>query len=171
VLLDLRDATAADAVAARIAATGSDAVTTKALLAQQYRADQSIPAVVAVLMQVGLLVGIAGLGIVALRTTTERRHVIGVLRAIGYRRRDVVAGLLAESATVATVGIAVGVVAGIALGYAFWRQDPGPAAFGVDVAGLSRIVALLYAAVLAVSSGPAFRGSLLPPAEAARVPE
>ncbi|GIT43544.1 MAG: hypothetical protein Ct9H300mP11_14800 [Chloroflexota bacterium] len=37
-------------------------------------------------MGLGLMVGIAALGVVSLRAVGERRQQIGVLRAIGYRR-------------------------------------------------------------------------------------
>ena len=63
-------------------------------------------------MALGLLVGIASLGVVSLRAVVERRQQIGVLRAIGYRRRMVLLSFLTESSFVALLGIAIGVVLG-----------------------------------------------------------
>ncbi|MEO8538834.1 MAG: FtsX-like permease family protein, partial [bacterium] len=40
-------------------------------------------------MALGLLVGIAGLGVIAFRSVVERRQQIGMLRAIGYQRKTV----------------------------------------------------------------------------------
>jgi hypothetical protein len=45
--------------------------------------------------------------IVAGRHVTERRQVIGILRSIGYRRQDVLVGLLVESAALTTGGMAL----------------------------------------------------------------
>ena len=60
-------------------------------------------------MGLGLLVGIASLGVVSLRAVVERRQQIGVLRAIGYRRRMVQFSFLTESSFVVLMGIAIGV--------------------------------------------------------------
>jgi putative ABC transport system permease protein len=167
-LLRLRDPAQATAVAAELQAAGADAVTARQLADAQYRADQSLPDVIAVLMRIGLLVGIFGLGIVAVRSATERRSVIGTLRAIGYRRRDVLFSLLAESLVVTTVGTVVGIVAGIAMGYLFADRIAPASDFGVDARGLGIVIAVIYLAVLAVTFVPAVRASRLPPAEAAR---
>ena len=63
-------------------------------------------------MALGLLVGIASLGVISLRAVVERRQQIGVLRAIGYRRRMVLLSFLTESSFVALLGIFIGVALG-----------------------------------------------------------
>ena len=68
-------------------------------------------------MGLGLVVGIAGLGVITTRAVVERRQQIGVLRAIGYRRRMVQVGFLLESSFVALLGIAIGVILGATLSY------------------------------------------------------
>ena len=40
-------------------------------------------------MGLGLVVGVAALGVISARSVVERRQQIGVLRAIGFRRRMV----------------------------------------------------------------------------------
>lgn len=57
-------------------------------------------------MALGLVVGIAALGVVSYRAVIERRHQIGALRAIGYQRLMVAVGFLLESALVTSAGIA-----------------------------------------------------------------
>ncbi len=66
-------------------------------------------------MALGLIVGIAALGVVAYRAVIERRHQIGALRAIGYRRAMVALGFLLESALVTSAGIAGGALLGVLL--------------------------------------------------------
>lgn len=66
-------------------------------------------------MALGLLVGIAGLGVIAFRSVVERRQQIGMLRAIGYQRRTVTLTFLLESSFIAVMGILSGVVGGAIL--------------------------------------------------------
>ncbi|MFN2543322.1 MAG: ABC transporter permease [Actinomycetota bacterium] len=150
---------------------GVDATTTERLLDKGYRAQRTFFSVIDVLMRMGLVVGILSLGILSLRAVVERRHAIGVLRAIGYRRRQVMAGLLAEAGLTATIGVVVGFTVGTVMGYIFFQQSTTGNAFGMDGASAGSALGLVYGAVLLVSLGPAWRASRLPPAEAVRYSE
>jgi putative ABC transport system permease protein len=171
-LLDAAPGTDADTLARRVErvlfAKGVDAATTRKLLDDGYRANRTFFSVVEVLMRLGLVVGILSLGIIGLRTVVERRRVIGVLRAIGYRRRGVMAGLMVEAGMTATIGVAVGFVAGAIMGGLFIRQFFEGTPFGLDGASIGTALALVYSAVVLVTLGPAWRASRLPPAEAVR---
>ena len=68
-------------------------------------------------MGLGLLVGIAALGVISLRAVVERRQQIGVLRAIGYRRRMIQLSFLFESSFIALLGTAIGVALGAIISY------------------------------------------------------
>ena len=52
-------------------------------------------------MGLGLIVGVAALGVITARSVVERRQQIGVLRAIGFRRRMVQVSFLLESSFIA----------------------------------------------------------------------
>ena len=82
----------------------------------QYAASLGLSDFFVAMMRVGLLVGILGLGAVALRAVIERRRAIGVLRAVGYLRLQVLAGMLIETALIATAGLVVGLAVAIGLG-------------------------------------------------------
>jgi putative ABC transport system permease protein len=174
-LIDLRDENTAEVVARRIErslfAQGVDADSVRSLLDQADRANRAFFSTIDVLMRMGLVVGILSLGIVALRIVVERRHVIGVLRAIGYKRVHVLSGLMAEATVTATIGAVVGIVVGLVMGYVFYRQQDTQAGFGVDLASIGGVLGLIYLAVLLVTLGPAWRASRLPPAEAVRYTE
>lgn len=150
---------------------GVDATTTMELLDDGYRANKTFFSVVDVLMRMGLVVGILSLGILALRAVVERRHVIGVLRAIGYKRRAVMIGLIAEAGVTASIGVVVGAVAGTVMGWIFFREFASDTTFGIDGPSFGGALALVYVAVLVVTIGPAWRASRLPPAEAVRYSE
>ncbi len=68
-------------------------------------------------MGLGLIVGIAALGVIAFRTVVERRQQIGMLRAIGYTRRLVALSFFMESSFIAILGTGMGFVLGLALSY------------------------------------------------------
>ena len=59
-------------------------------------------------MGLGLIVGVAALGVISARAVAERRQQIGVLRAIGFRRGMVQAVFLLESSFIALTSIVVG---------------------------------------------------------------
>ena len=68
-------------------------------------------------MALGLFVGVAALGAISTRAVVERRQQIGVLRAIGYKRRMIALSFLLESSFVSLLGSAIGVVLGLLLSY------------------------------------------------------
>jgi putative ABC transport system permease protein len=74
-------------------------------------------------MGMGLLVGIAALGVISFRSVVERRQQIGMLRAIGYQRRMVAASFLIESIVVAMLGVLSGTFLAIALTYNLINGD------------------------------------------------
>ena len=67
-------------------------------------------------MGLGLVVGVAALGVISARAVVERRQQIGVLRAIGFRRGMVQAVFLLESSFIALTSIVVGTLLGLVLG-------------------------------------------------------
>jgi hypothetical protein len=146
---------------------GADVITTRALLADDIATSYGIVNFIILLMRVGLLVGVASLGAVALRAVVERRRSIGMLRAIGYQPAQVLAGLLAETLAVATAGLAVGVAAAYALGGPF-NQALAGAGFSLDGGSIALTVSLVYFAVLLVTFLPALRAARLQPADALR---
>jgi putative ABC transport system permease protein len=68
-------------------------------------------------MSLGLVVGVAALGVIAFRTVVERRQQIGMLRAIGYTRRLIALSFFFESSFIALAGILMGLLLGAALSY------------------------------------------------------
>ena len=151
-------------------AQGDDATTARELLDAQFEPRKLFFSIVLGLLRLGLLVGVVALGLVALRATNERRQSVGVLRVLGYGPRQVMAGVMAEAMLGATLGVGVGLTAGYAVGIpAFREQTLGP--FQPDPAVMAVALALIYAAVLLVSLGPALRASRLRPAEALRQTE
>ena len=78
-------------------------------------------------LALGLIVGIAGIGVVTVRSVSERKRTIGVLRALGYRSRMVTISFLVEVSWVSVLGMLNGVIVAIgfhrALYTAFWQSQ------------------------------------------------
>jgi putative ABC transport system permease protein len=123
-------------------------------------------------LAMGLLVGMAGLGIITMRNVVERRSEIGALRAIGFRRSMVLKSLLIETSYVALVGIAIGVVLGVLLGYRIWLDFLTQAdAYIVPWDRILIVSAVAYLAAMATTVSPSVHAARLPPAEALRYTE
>lgn len=93
----------------------------------------------------GLILAVTCLGIFGLTTfnVSSRTKQIGTLRAVGARRRDVVAHFLLESAIILTAGILIGCLLALAIGYWLTMQYQLPrlnlSYLAVGAAGLAAI--------------------------------
>ncbi len=124
---------------------------------------------------VSLLVGGAGIMILMLVAMNERAREIGILRAIGAKRRDIVLQFLAEACIICLIGAAIGVGSGVFLGkglvwaamkflitWAEW-ESAVPASWIVISIGFSSFIGLFFGMY------PAIRASRLLPVEALRM--
>ncbi len=124
-------------------------------------------------MGLGLIVGIAALGVVASRAVVERRQQIGMLRAIGYQRSMVALSFLFESGFVALSGIFLGLTLGLSLSWVlFTSGDIAEESKGVDFvipwAQVIGVSAVAFAASMVMTFLPARAASRVPIAEALR---
>jgi putative ABC transport system permease protein len=118
------------------------------------------------LSSVGLMVG--GVGVIAIMmiSVTERTREIGVRKALGATRREIMFQFLVEAATLTLVGCLVGIAAGAALALAIRSFSPIPAAVPL----LSVVAAVAASILTGVLFGiyPASKASRLDPVEALR---
>jgi putative ABC transport system permease protein len=101
-----------------------------------------------------------------LATVTERTREIGIRRAIGAKRRDIVQQFLIETAVISSVGGVIGVLLGIAVPPIVSRWSGIPAV----VQPWSPFLAFLIAVSIGVVFGvyPARRAAGMDPVEALR---
>lgn len=122
----------------------------------------ALPALVAVSLVVG---GVVIMNIM-LMAVAERTREIGIRKALGAKKRDIVAQFLVESATLSTLGALLGIVTGLALAFLIRSVSPLPAA----VAPWSVAVAVALGIAVGMGAGlyPATRAAALDPIEALR---
>ncbi len=115
---------------------------------------------------IGLIVGAIVIMNIMLVAVAERTREIGVRKALGARRRDILSQFLVESTTLSLVGAIAGILAGIGVAQAVKAASPLPA----TVALWSIIVAVTVGAGVGIISGvyPASRAARLDPVEALR---
>ncbi len=141
------------------------------VLGQFIQVGQSFLGIFEGFLALGLIVGIAGLGIIAIRSVVERRKEIGILRAIGFRRRMILASFLLENSYVALLGIMIGVLLGVDLGYAIATSPNSGLTFAIPWLSLAEIILFAYGLAILTTLSSARRAAKIPPAEALRYAE
>ncbi|MDG5758021.1 ABC transporter permease [Natronococcus sp. A-GB1] len=115
---------------------------------------------------IALVVGSIGIANIMIVSVTERTREIGVMKAVGATKRDIMQLFLVESVVLGAIGAVVGVAAGLGFGY-----------LGVWLLGWPMVYPLEWVAIavavgigVGVVSGlyPAWRGARVDPIEALR---
>lgn len=117
----------------------------------------------------GFVVGILGLFVVALRSVAERQREIGMLRALGFRRFDVVLAVIIELLVMGFIGLLIGLFNGTVLGYALINiGTDGDATFIIPWLPILGYVALTLGSAFLAAVFPGYRSSKIPPSDALR---
>ena len=119
-----------------------------------------------VLPAIGLVVGAIVIMNIMLVAVAERTREIGIRKALGARRRDIMSQFLVEAATLSTVGAAIGIAIGIFLSQLIAALSPLPA----TIAPWSIVAGVIVGAGVGIVAGiyPASRASKLDPILALR---
>jgi putative ABC transport system permease protein len=128
----------------------------------------SVTAVVGGVVGIALLVGGIGIMNIMLVSVTERTREIGVRKAVGARRQDVLVQFLIEAVTLSLIGGGIGLALGYGLGAVVSKLIPGfpPAHVPLWAVG----IAIGFSAGVGVFFGiyPAAKASRLDPIDALR---
>jgi putative ABC transport system permease protein len=143
------------------------------LVEQDFAANRSFFRLLQGFLALGLVVGVAGLGVVMVRAVRERRRTVGVLRALGFPARVVRRAFLLESSFVALEGILLGTALSLVTSYLLFRNDDdlqgAGTPFPIPWLSISLLVAVTAAASLAATAWPARQAARIDPAVALRI--
>jgi putative ABC transport system permease protein len=115
---------------------------------------------------ISLLVGSIGIANIMIVSVTERTREIGIMKAIGARKRDVVQLFLVESVILGTIGAAFGVLFGLGFGFLGVSLFGWPMVYPINWILLAVGVGMM----VGILSGfyPAWRAARVDPIEALR---
>ncbi|HVM04516.1 MAG TPA: FtsX-like permease family protein [Acidimicrobiales bacterium] len=161
----------AEEVNATFVANGADAVSFRKEVGDGLSQQSQFFRLMQGYLALGLVVGIAGLGVVMVRAVWERRRQVGVLRALGFPSGAVRRAFVAESMFVALEGIVLGVLLAVV---SSWRLLTNGAfgeglSFTVPWLQLALLVVLTAAASVVATIAPAQQASRIRPAVALRL--
>jgi putative ABC transport system permease protein len=161
----------ADAFPGRFLANGGKAETIRQIVKDEMAAQQQFFLLMRSYLALGLVVGIAGIGVIMVRAVRERRRQVGVLRALGFQAKAVRAAFVIESAFVAIEGVLIGTVLACVCAWSITLTD----AFGE---GMSFQIPFLAIAILTTgtllfallaTAAPARAAAKIQPAVALRI--
>ncbi len=137
-----------------------------ALLRQARQTQRIFNVVLGSIAGISLLVGGIGIMNIMLASVTERTREIGVRRAIGAKRRQIIGQFLIETVVLSTSGGLIGVFVGLAIPAVITRVADMPTV----VTAWSILLSLGISALVGIVFGlyPAFRAAMLDPIVALR---
>jgi len=137
-----------------------------ALLAQQQRTQSIFTYVMVAIAAISLLVGGIGIMNIVLATVLERTREIGIRRAMGARRADVVRQFLTESVLISISGGILGIGCGFMLSWLISRAAEWKTIVTVTSVVVAFGVSMLVGVVFGIY--PAMKASRIDPIEALR---
>jgi putative ABC transport system permease protein len=127
---------------------------------QQATVNQEL-GLVYVLLALAIVVALIGIINTLMLSVFERTHELGVLRAVGMKRRQVRAMIRSEAVIVAVFGAVIGVIVGTGLGVAFATalRQQGIVEIAIPYASLAGFLVLAALLGLTAASWPARRAA------------
>ena len=113
-----------------------------------------------------LVVGSIGIANIMIVSVTERTREIGIMKAIGARKRDIIQLFIVESSILGAIGALLGVLVGLGIGYLGVSLAGWPMAYPIDWIGIAVVVGFTVGILSGVY--PAWRGARVDPIEALR---
>ncbi len=166
----LTDDDVKEALERALAEYGLTAIVVRDIVEEAMSVSSSVMQLMELFLGVGLVVGIAGLGIITVRNISERRQEIGVMRAIGFQRTMVLQTFLIETSFVSLLGITMGVILGLLISRSLftWGGFSEFSEFVIPWGEVLLVMLIAFLVTIASTLPPSRKAARLAPAEALR---
>ncbi|MCW4034303.1 MAG: FtsX-like permease family protein [Candidatus Bathyarchaeota archaeon] len=114
----------------------------------------------------GLVIGAVGMAVISVRNVSERKREIGMMRAIGFPRTQVMISVLLELVVLGVIGLVIGIINGVVISVGFANMQS--AALIIPWNDLGVYLGFITLIALAAGAIPGLFASRIPPAEALR---
>jgi ABC-type antimicrobial peptide transport system permease subunit len=114
----------------------------------------------------GLVIGAVGMAVISIRNVSERKREIGMMRAIGFPRTQVMLSVLLELVVLGIIGLVIGMINGVLISVGFANMQGSTLVIPWGDLGAY----LGFITLIAITAGaiPGWFASRIPPAEALR---
>ncbi|MCK5037632.1 MAG: FtsX-like permease family protein, partial [Thermoplasmata archaeon] len=175
-LVDVDDGQDIEAIAMTLekdfAALGMNSVIVQDMVEDSMAMMNSMFVLFELYLYMGMVVGVAGLGIITIRSVVERTPEIGILRSIGFKRKSIRNAFLIEILFVATMGVIIGIVTGIMVSYEIFNVMISGMGDNIEYVipwgKIALVTAIAYGATILCTIIPARNASKTSPSEALR---
>lgn len=170
--VEATDDTAVENIRTTFVARGADAERVRDLVENAVAQQSGFFALMQQFVGAGLVIGIAGIGVLTVRAVRERRRHVGVLRSLGLGPRAVAVTFLVEAVGIAVEGVAIGVLIALVASRGLVLTDNNFAEglqWTVPLGEVGAIVALALVAASITAAWPASRAARIHPATALRI--
>jgi putative ABC transport system permease protein len=152
-------------------ANGADADTVQTYVTTALAQNSGFFTLMQQFVAAGLVVGVAGIGVIMFRAVRERRRDVGVLRALGFRAASVGNVFMFEAGFMALLGVGLGVAIALVASYALASSGAdwlNGLRWGVPVGEVLVIVAVALGSAVAAALLPARQAANTQPAASLR---
>jgi ABC-type antimicrobial peptide transport system permease subunit len=114
----------------------------------------------------GLVIGAVGMAVISVRNVAERKREIGMMRAIGFPRTQVMISVLLELVVLGIIGVVIGIVNGLVISVGFANMQG--VTLVIPWGDICVYLGLISLIAIAAGAIPGWYASRIPPAEALR---
>ncbi|MFX0114842.1 MAG: ABC transporter permease [Candidatus Hodarchaeota archaeon] len=146
--------------------TTAVAITLYSILEADLQASQQFTDMLQIYVSIGLVLGAVGMAVISIRNVSERKREIGMMRAVGFPRSQVILSVLMELFVLGIIGLGIGLINGLTVNVGFANMQDAQLAIPWDRIAL--YLGLITFIAFIAGAWPGWIASRIPPSEALR---
>jgi ABC-type antimicrobial peptide transport system permease subunit len=147
-------------------ATIAVAITIFSVLEADLQASQQFTDMLQIYVSIGLVLGAVGMAVISIRNVSERKREIGMMRAVGFPRSQVILSVLMELFVLGIIGLGIGLINGLTVNIGFANMQE--AQLAIPWERIALYLGLITFIAFVAGAWPGWVASRIPPSEALR---